>query len=116
MSFVAGEDSPPHRKRCRRFGIWPPLSILPPTDLPPSSPGPGPLSPSLCPTALLAPHPLPFLLRSKTRGMGAGRKLRVHRREQHWADKKYKKAHQGNEWKKPFAGCSHAKGIVLEKM
>ena len=48
--------------------------------------------------------------------MGAGRKLRVHRREQHWADKKYKKAHQGNEWKKPFAGCSHAKGIVLEKM
>ena len=48
--------------------------------------------------------------------MGAGRKLRVLRREEHWADKKYKKAHQGNEWKKPFAGCSHAKGIVLEKM
>jgi small subunit ribosomal protein S23e len=32
------------------------------------------------------------------------------------ADKSYKKSHQGNEWKKPFAGSSHAKGIVLEKM
>jgi small subunit ribosomal protein S23e len=52
----------------------------------------------------------------KTRGMGAGRKLRNHRRAQKWADKSYKKSHQGNEWKKPFAGSSHAKGIVLEKM
>ncbi|KAL9675229.1 hypothetical protein QQ045_003430 [Rhodiola kirilowii] len=32
---------------------------------------------------------------------------------QRWADKK---SHLGNEWKKPFAGSSHAKGIVLEKM
>ncbi|KAG6412079.1 hypothetical protein SASPL_124745 [Salvia splendens] len=24
--------------------------------------------------------------------------------------------HLGNEWKKPFAGSSHAKGIVLEKI
>jgi len=54
--------------------------------------------------------------RSKTRGLGAGRKLRTHRREQLWADKDYKKSHLGNEWKKPFAGASHAKGIVLEKM
>lgn len=53
---------------------------------------------------------------SKTRGLGAGRKLRTHRREQLWADKDYKKSHLGNEWKKPFAGASHAKGIVLEKM
>eukprot|EP00850_Spirogloea_muscicola_P002937 SM000011S19115 [mRNA] locus=s11:985720:986790:- [translate_table: standard] len=52
----------------------------------------------------------------KTRGMGAGRKLRIHRRNQKWADKAYKKSHQGNEWKKPFAGSSHAKGIVLEKI
>jgi len=52
----------------------------------------------------------------KTRGMGAGRKLKNHRRAQKWADKSYKKSHQGNEWKKPFAGSSHAKGIVLEKM
>lgn len=48
--------------------------------------------------------------------MGAGRKLRNHRRTQLWADKDYKKSHLGNEWKKPFAGASHAKGIVLEKM
>jgi small subunit ribosomal protein S23e len=48
--------------------------------------------------------------------MGAGRKLKNHRRAQLWADKSYKKSHLGNEWKKPFAGSSHAKGIVLEKM
>lgn len=52
----------------------------------------------------------------KTRGMGAGRKLKSHRRRQRWADKSYKKSNLGNEWKKPFAGSSHAKGIVLEKM
>jgi small subunit ribosomal protein S23e len=52
----------------------------------------------------------------KTRGLGAGRKLKTHRRKQLWADKDYKKSHLGNEWKKPFAGASHAKGIVLEKM
>ncbi|KAH9317354.1 hypothetical protein KI387_019123 [Taxus chinensis] len=48
--------------------------------------------------------------------MGAGRKLKTHRRKQLWADKAYKKSHLGNEWKKPFAGSSHAKGIVLEKI
>jgi small subunit ribosomal protein S23e len=48
--------------------------------------------------------------------MGAGRKLMIHRRNQRWADKDYKKSHLGSEWKKPFAGASHAKGIVLEKM
>ncbi|KAG6696474.1 hypothetical protein I3842_09G150200 [Carya illinoinensis] len=52
----------------------------------------------------------------KTRRMGAGRKLKSHRRRQRWADKSYKKSHLGNEWKKPFAGSSHAKGIVLEKI
>jgi len=57
-----------------------------------------------------------FLNYSKTRGMGAGRKLKSHRRRQRWADKSYKKSNLGNEWKKPFAGSSHAKGIVLEKM
>jgi len=57
-----------------------------------------------------------FFFCSKTRGLGAGRKLRNHRRKQLWADKDYKKSHLGNEWKKPFAGASHAKGIVLEKM
>ncbi|KAL0719758.1 hypothetical protein Bca4012_069082 [Brassica carinata] len=53
---------------------------------------------------------------TKTRGMGAGRKLKRLRINQRWADKQYKKSHQGNEWKKPFAGSSHAKGIVLEKI
>ena len=52
----------------------------------------------------------------KTRGLGAGRKLRLLRRDNRWADKDYKKSHLGNEWKKPFAGASHAKGIVLEKL
>ncbi len=56
------------------------------------------------------------MLYSKTRGMGAGRKLKIHRRNQRWADKDYNKANLGSEWKKPFAGASHAKGIVLEKM
>jgi small subunit ribosomal protein S23e len=42
--------------------------------------------------------------------------LRIHRREQRWADKDFNKANLGSEWKKPFAGCSHAKGIVLEKI
>lgn len=52
----------------------------------------------------------------KTRGMGAGRKLRLLRKEERWADKDFKKSHLGSEWKKPFAGASHAKGIVLEKI
>merc|ERR1712147_542074 len=52
----------------------------------------------------------------KTHGLGAGRKLRVLRRNQLWADKDYCKANLGSEWKKPFAGCSHSKGIVLEKI
>lgn len=52
----------------------------------------------------------------KTRGMGAGRKLRLHCREERWADKDYKKSNLGSEYKKPFAGASHAKGIVVEKI
>ncbi|KAF5948541.1 hypothetical protein HYC85_014498 [Camellia sinensis] len=39
-----------------------------------------------------------------------------YRKRQMWADKAYKKSHLGNEWKKPFAGSSHAKDIVLEKI
>merc|ERR1712097_217009 len=45
-----------------------------------------------------------------------GRKLRKLRREERWADNDYKRSHLGNEYKKPFAGSSHAKGIVLEKI
>ncbi|ONM40940.1 40S ribosomal protein S23-2 [Zea mays] len=48
--------------------------------------------------------------------MGARRKLKTHIRNQRWADKAYKKSHLGNEWKKPFAGSSHAKGIILAKI
>ena len=33
-----------------------------------------------------------------------------------WADKAYKKANSGTKWKKPFAGSSHAAGIVVEKV
>jgi small subunit ribosomal protein S23e len=48
-------------------------------------------------------------------GIRAGRKLRTHRRTQKWADKAYKKSHLGTAWVKPFAGASHAKGIVVER-
>ncbi|KAI0519236.1 hypothetical protein KFK09_006678 [Dendrobium nobile] len=50
----------------------------------------------------------------KTRGMGAGRKLKTHRRNQRWADKSYKKSHLGNEWKKPFAGSSSCQRHRIE--
>jgi small subunit ribosomal protein S23e len=53
----------------------------------------------------------------KPRGIQAARKLRTHRRENRWADLKYKKAHLGTALKaNPFGGSSHAKGIVLEKI
>ena len=66
-----------------------------------------------CADARAAPASAP---RSKTRGLGAGRKLKTRRREQRWHDKGYCRANLGSEWKKPFAGTSHSKGIVLEKM
>merc|ERR1712166_101357 len=52
----------------------------------------------------------------KPRGINAGRKLRVHRRLQLWADNDYKKQHSGSKWKKPFSCASHASGIVVEKI
>ena len=52
----------------------------------------------------------------KPRGINAGRKLRVKRRLNKWADKTYKKANSGTTWKKPFQGSSHAAGIVVEKV
>ena len=52
----------------------------------------------------------------KPRGLRAGRKLKSRRRSQRWADKQYKKSHQGSEYKKPLQGTSMAKGIVVEKM
>ena len=52
----------------------------------------------------------------KPHGINAGRKLRVKRRRNRWADKAYKKSHQTAKWKKPFAGSSHAAGIVVDKV
>merc|ERR1712202_59423 len=53
----------------------------------------------------------------KPRGIRCARKLRVHRRIQKWADKRYKKKHLGTALKcNPFGGSSHAKGIVVEKL
>ena len=52
----------------------------------------------------------------KPSGINAGRKLRVHRRLQLWADLGYKKQNSGSKWKKPFACASHAAGIVVEKV
>merc|ERR1719229_974472 len=53
----------------------------------------------------------------KPMGIQNARKLRIHRRDQKWHDKDYKKAHLGTRWKaNPFMGSSHAKGIVLEKV
>ena len=61
------------------------------------------------------PAPLPFA--GKPRGINAARKLRTVRRQQRWAQKRYKKAHLGTQFKcNPFGGSSHCKGIVLEKM
>lgn len=50
-------------------------------------------------------------------GLRTARKLRVRRRKERWADKRYKKKHFGTALKaNPFGGASHAKGIVLEKV
>ena len=53
----------------------------------------------------------------KPRGINAARKLRTVRRQNRWAQKAYKKAHLGTQFKcNPFGGSSHCKGIVLEKI
>merc|ERR1719213_966590 len=52
----------------------------------------------------------------KPSGIKAGRKLRNKRRLNLWADKQYKLAHQTAKWRKPFAGASHASGIIVEKL
>ena len=33
-----------------------------------------------------------------------------------WADNDYNNAHSNSKWRKPFAGSSHAAGIVVEKV
>ena len=53
----------------------------------------------------------------KPRGINAARKLRTVRVKNRWANKSYKKANLGTQYKcNPFGGSSHCKGIVLEKM
>ena len=52
----------------------------------------------------------------KPHGIKAGRKLRIHRKDNLWADKAYKKANSGSKWKKPFMNASAAAGIVVEKV
>ena len=55
--------------------------------------------------------------KGQPRGLNAARKLRIHRRDQRWADKQYKKRALGTAFRSsPFGGSSHAKGIVLEKI
>ena len=49
------------------------------------------------------------------RGIQAGRKLATKRKINRWASKRFNKRLLGSRWKNPFAGASHAKGIVVEK-
>jgi hypothetical protein len=54
---------------------------------------------------------------SKPSGIRAGRKLRIHRRNQRWQSKVYNKSHSVFAMKaNPLAGACMSKGIVLEKM
>ncbi|KAJ8905845.1 hypothetical protein NDN08_002350 [Rhodosorus marinus] len=53
----------------------------------------------------------------KPRGMRSARKLRNHRRDQKWHNKRYARKHSASAMKaNPFAGASHAKGIVVERI
>jgi len=55
--------------------------------------------------------------KGKPAGLNAARKLRIHRRENRWADNHYRKRALGTAWKSsPLKGASHGKGIVLEKI
>ncbi len=58
-----------------------------------------------------------ILFNSKPSGIRAGRKLRIHRRNERWARKEYAKAHSVSHMKaNPLGGACMSKGIVLEKM
>ncbi|KAM3575832.1 hypothetical protein VYU27_002318 [Nannochloropsis oceanica] len=55
--------------------------------------------------------------KGKPAGSNAGRKLRVHRRNEKWASKTWNKAHSVTHMKaNPLGGAAMAKGIVLEKI
>uniref|UniRef100_A0A915DHX3 Small ribosomal subunit protein uS12 n=1 Tax=Ditylenchus dipsaci TaxID=166011 RepID=A0A915DHX3_9BILA len=58
-----------------------------------------------------------FTKMGKPKGIRTARKLKMHRQEQRWNDKRYKKTNLGTRWKAdPFGGACMAKGIVLEKI
>ena len=68
-------------------------------------------------------HSLPLLRspakmgKGKPSGIRAGRKLKVHRRNERWSSKKYNKSHSVSHMKaNPLGGSCMSKGIVLEKM
>jgi small subunit ribosomal protein S23e len=53
----------------------------------------------------------------KPSGINTGRKLRIHRRNQRWADKEFCKSNSTTSFKSnPMGGSTMAKGIVLEKI
>ena len=55
--------------------------------------------------------------KGKPSGIRCARKLRVHRRNQRWAQKSYQKSNSITAMKaNPLGGSSMAKGIVLEKI
>lgn len=95
------------------FSPFPHPACLPVGFLRPVSPSPVLL---LFLHLLLRHHFSPHAM-GKCHGIRTARKLKTIRRDQKWNDKDYKKAHLGTRWKaNPFAGASHAKGIVLEKV
>lgn len=68
-----------------------------------------------CPTCPLSSIPISLLFLSA--GIRCARKLRTHRREQKWHNKRYSRKHSTTALKaNPFGGASHAKGIVLERI
>jgi len=52
----------------------------------------------------------------KPKGIRSARKIMKDRKWNRWADKAYKKRFLGTWIKNPLGGCSHAKGICLEKI
>lgn len=58
-----------------------------------------------------------WLFTTTSAGIRCARKLRTHRREQKWHNKRYSRKHSATALKaNPFGGASHAKGIVLERI
>eukprot|EP01133_Synstelium_polycarpum_P006710 gene6710-7803_t len=77
----------------------------------------GPLQSSGLPNEILARIWRLADIDSKPKGLKTARKLRLHRQEQRWNDKTYKKAHFGTALKaNPFGGASHASGIVVQRL